>query len=68
MCPEDRCPQSAMGFAQEVSDQALAADLLLIGGATVAAVGLLLTLLLREEPSESTVACGPGGCQLRGQF
>ncbi|MGE0786593.1 MAG: hypothetical protein AB7S26_13055 [Sandaracinaceae bacterium] len=75
MCPTrlDCSPDLATRYSQA---QTLAGvgDGLWIGGAVVAAVGLVLTLVLTEDDSEVSagttlaVGCGPSGCFARGRF
>jgi len=69
MCMDDRCPESARSAAENVHGLAIATDALLIGGGVLAAVGLGLTLFLRDEVEESspdvTAGCGLNGCNVR---
>lgn len=65
MCDEEmRCPSNASGFADEVSTLALTTDILLFGGAAVAAAGLILTLVLRDDAEQPSAAlsCADSGC------
>lgn len=67
MCDAGVCPSSSRASAESVRDLAIATDVLLIGGAVVAATGLVLTLLLRDEVDEAppvAAACGPDGCSI----
>ncbi|MEC7525969.1 MAG: tetratricopeptide repeat protein [Myxococcota bacterium] len=59
-----RCPADSRGLADEVSGLALATDVLLFGGAAIAAAGLVLTLVLQEDSERpaASVACAESGC------
>lgn len=68
-CEGGVCPTSARERAEGVQGIAIATDVLWIGGAAVAATGLVLTLLLRDEVGEEappvTAGCGPAGCSVQ---
>lgn len=71
-CEGTRCPPDAAADAASIEPLAITSDVMLFGGAAVAAVGLVLLFVLHEgnlEPSASA-ACGPSGCiaVLRGSF
>lgn len=72
MCDGMRCPASSRGLADDVDTLALTTDILLFGGAAVAATGLILTLVLQEESDTTTAAltCSDTGCMafLRGEL
>ncbi|MEQ9075871.1 MAG: tetratricopeptide repeat protein [Sandaracinaceae bacterium] len=67
MCPSRMdCPETLRGQYEDAQTLALAGDVLWIAGATIAATGLILTLLLGEGGDETTGSawCVPGGCGL----
>jgi hypothetical protein len=52
-------------MANDVENLATVTDVLWIGGAAIAATGLVLTLLLRDEvPVAASAACTTEGCGL----
>lgn len=63
-CVGRSCPPDAEDQAATVSGLALATDVLLFGGAAIAVVGLVLTLILREEevPARASAVCRHHGC------
>lgn len=65
-CPDRaECPVSAAGSLDSARTLALVTDVLWIGGAVVAAAGLVLTLTLTESEDHAVTArCGFGGCGL----
>lgn len=72
-CVDTSCPPDARPGIESAQTLANVADGLLFGGLAVAAAGLVLTLVLRDEPSEpvqASAACSPTGCGavLRGRF
>lgn len=73
-CEGTSCPADARSGIESAQTLANVADPLLFGGLAVAAVGLVLTLVLRDGPDEPPVqaaaSCGPTGCGavLRGSF
>ncbi|MGE3630429.1 MAG: hypothetical protein AB7P00_10970 [Sandaracinaceae bacterium] len=69
------CPLDLESRYSEAQTLAGVGDGLWIGGAVVAAVGLVLTLVLTEERTEAStgttsvsVGCGPTGCSVGGRF
>lgn len=73
MCDEEmRCPSSGRSLAEDINTLALTTDILLIGGAAIAAAGVILTLVLQDEnPSDSVaMSCDDNGCvaMVRGEF
>lgn len=57
------CPVSAAGMLDSAHTLALVTDILWIGGAVVAAAGLVLTLTLTDtEETQVSAACGSHGC------
>ena len=74
MCPSrDACDPSLRSQYDDAQTLALVGDVLWIGGAVVAATGLVLTFVLTEGGGESAtaaVSCGPTGCHagVRGTF
>ncbi|MBX3271239.1 MAG: tetratricopeptide repeat protein [Sandaracinaceae bacterium] len=74
MCPSrDACDPSLRSQHEDAQTLALVGDVLWIGGAVVAATGLVLTFVLTEGGGESAtaaVSCGPTGCHagVRGTF
>lgn len=68
MCPNGVCPTSARATAEGLESLAIVTDVLWIGGAALAAAGLVLTLVLRDEaPREPpvTASCSATGCAVR---
>jgi hypothetical protein len=71
MCSGTRCPPALEDDAAQIDDIALAADVLLFGGAAIAVTGLILTFVLPSDESLMAAAtCGPASCYaaLRGSF
>lgn len=71
MCPGGRCNDpSALSLARDVEQMAIATDALFIAGSVVAATGLLLTVLLKDQTVHASAGCGPDECGLlvRGVF
>lgn len=67
LCPDDVCADTPQmrDRQREMLTLSNVADVLWIGGAVIAATGLVLTLVLREEAEVSaTAACGPTGCRV----
>jgi hypothetical protein len=69
LCPDQECSEAGLSFAREVEAFAVASDILLLGGATTAVVGLVFTLLLHESNSASSpphvsASCGATGCRV----
>jgi hypothetical protein len=65
-CEGSRCPPDAEGAAADIETLALATDVLWVAGAVVAAAGLVLTIVLRDEPESDVqvvAMCGPTGCR-----
>ena len=71
MCPNRTgCDPALRSQWDETITFAAIGDAMWIGGALVAATGLVLTFVLTEGGDDSTAAlsCGPGGCTVRGSF
>ncbi|MEZ4337200.1 MAG: hypothetical protein R3B82_11290 [Sandaracinaceae bacterium] len=71
MCPNRTgCDPALRSQWDETITFAAVGDAMWIGGAVVAATGLVLTFVLTEGGDDSTAAlsCGPGGCTVRGSF
>lgn len=72
MCPgRTGCDPSLRAQWDETRTLALAGDVLWIGGAVVAATGLVLTFVLTEggeSDASAALACGLGECAVRGTF
>lgn len=67
-CPSRQaCPAELRSDYDEVRTLALAGDVLWIGGAVVAATGLVLTFVLPGDDggASASLGCGPTGCQAR---
>jgi len=68
MCPNDECPASAQGTYDSAQTLVTVSDILVIGGAVLAAAGLTMVLLGIGAPGESEAgatamaSCGPTGC------
>jgi hypothetical protein len=63
MCPDNRCPESARGLAEEVENLMWATDVLFFAGLATAAVGLALIFALpAETPPPASAACTSDGC------
>lgn len=67
-----RCPDGARPLAEHVERLALAADISFIAGGVIAATGLVLALILRDQPRDAalTAGCDAFGCtaQVFGRF
>ena len=68
MCDDlSMCPTALRPQYDEMRALSAAADVLYVAGGITAALGLVLTLLVQEEPEERAVAmdfgCGPTGCR-----
>lgn len=73
MCTDGVCPSAARERGETVEALANVTDALWIGGTVVAATGLVLTLVLRDEsppPTPVSAGCDSQGCgvQVRGTF
>ncbi|MCA9606717.1 MAG: tetratricopeptide repeat protein [Myxococcales bacterium] len=66
-CPSRQaCSAELRGDYDEIRTLALAGDIFWIGGALVAATGLVLTLVLPGgSDTTASLGCGPSGCQAR---
>lgn len=68
MCPDDRCPPEASDTFDSAQTLVTTADILIIGGAVLAAAGLTMVLFGIGAPGESEAgasamaSCGPTGC------
>ncbi len=68
MCPNDVCPASARGTYDSAQTLVTASDILVIGGAVLAAAGLTMVLLGIGAPGDNEAgatamaSCGPTGC------
>lgn len=64
MCDGGVCPTASRGAAEDVQTLAIATDALVIGGALIAATGLVLTFVLQESGTETAAAaaCTRDGC------
>jgi len=60
------CPADAEGDADSVATMALVSDILIFGGAAIAAAGLILTFVLTEGDDDASArvsgVCGGAGC------
>ncbi|HJL20083.1 MAG TPA: PEGA domain-containing protein [Sandaracinaceae bacterium LLY-WYZ-13_1] len=74
MCPNSVCPDTPelRDRESEMLTLSAVADALWIGGAAVAAIGLVLTLVLQEEETDArvTAGCSTSGCraEIEGTF
>lgn len=64
MCDGGVCPTGSRGAAEDVQTLGIATDALVIGGALIAATGLVLTFVLQESGTETAAAaaCTGDGC------
>jgi hypothetical protein len=69
VCPSDLDRSEPEDASDEVGTLSLVTDVLLIGGAVIAGVGITLLILDTAETEEPVVAgCGPTGCTARFKF